>query len=305
MRTNKFGFKDFVTIMLLIICLVSVGLTDYITAGFDSSIFKTYTFWINIGTTNCCAISVVLIIIIVTLDSLKMKSTLYNDLQNELYDGYNSKSYIDSLFKIYSSKRTINNKIEAHKRRVNKKYSKLKPKASDLNIYLHGDDVEKQNNEYCKKAMKYDILLSDEYINSNIYKIKVPHNIITASLIFSGVHSSGDRDDFVTKHKTAKIASRILPKFLVSIIMTTLYAMVAISFKDGITTAAVINTVVKVFSISLNYFFATNTAIEYYENVILHDLRFRVTVYKDYITWVNSQSSKEVVNNGRKEISSI
>lgn len=69
--------------------------------------------------------------------------------------------------------------------------------------------------------------------------------------------------------------------------------MIAPDLKDGITVAVIFKTSVKLFSICSQIYFAYNYSNKYNTEVILHDIRYRVSIINKFKLWL-ARKVKEV-----------
>lgn len=288
-------------ILSIIFCIFMLGITDYITAGFSFKNLSKADFWIGLILTNLGNISIILAIILINVDSYKSKDEEYIGMQTEIHT-FRKTKYIAPLFVKFCNEINKKTKIIYYKNKIEKKYSKLKPKPKDLNIYNSGSDTEKLNNKYCQKVEYYNYLLSDKYINENIDKIKMKYPIVSASLIFSGYRDDLSLVDYITKHKAKKVILDFLPKFLISFSITVLLASMVPSLKDNISIATVLNTLARLFAVCIQIYFAKDYSKRYNNEVTFHDIQFRVSKINEYIVWEDRQKSM-LKNNETKEIS--
>lgn len=290
---RNFRLNYLIIALLLLSGAAVAGLTDYITSDFDINIFRNYSFWVNIITTNIGVLCIIISILMMKIDSFKVNDLEYKDINDKIIKFYSEK-YQSTIFKKFCAEATRKNKIKAYQRKINKKYNKLKPTPDDLHIYHYGTEEEKLNNTYCKKVKYYDSLLDLDYINSTIDKRIVKHNTITDDLIFSGIPTNEKTDDYITKNRVGKVVLDLIPKFSLSIGMSFILASMTPTLKDGITAAMIYSTASKLLTMLTQIYFAINYGNKYNHEVVLHDLKYRYSVITDYEMWYASKLKSTV-----------
>lgn len=287
----KFSFSYVVIAILILIGGVVAGLPDYITAHYDPHVFLTASYWINIVTTNVGTLSIILAILLFRVDKFKVVDESYNDIQSKINTFYNQE-YQTTIFNKFCAEHNRKEKKDVYRSKIHKKYSKLKPKVKDLEIYNGKDEEAKKNNKHCQKEKYFSSLLDETYIENTIDKMHIKYNGISDSLIFSGVTVNKDNKDYITKHKAFKVAKDLAPKYLISFGLSLLVSSVIPDFKDGITAAIIIKTAIKIFTMASQIFFAVDYSNLYNNTVILHDIKFRYGIITDYKMWYQSKINK-------------
>lgn len=292
MSKLKFKIIYIPIVLMLLGGAFMIGLTDYITAGFTLNILKDSTFWANIITTNIGILCVILSILLIMIDKFKEESIEYLDAQRYIFDYYKSTKYQTAVFQKFSACENRKNKKLSYVMSIRKKYSKLKPTPKDLQIMQKGTDEEKENNKYCSKALYYETLMSEDYLENNIDKLHVHHDTITEKLIFSGTPTDSCDTEYITRHKGFKVAKDLLPKYLLSFAITVFIAGSTIELLQDINMATVFKTVSKLFTISTQIYFAYNYSNKYNNEVVLHDINFRRSIIKKYDLWLIKETHK-------------
>lgn len=286
---------------LVLIGALVAGLTDYITASFDPSVFKSSAFWTNIVTTNLGTLCIILSILLSKVAKFKINDVDYNNTLAKINSFYD-KEYQATVFGGFCKWFNKRIKRETYKERIQKKYSKLKPTLKDLNIYNGQDEKAKEKNKYCRKVKYYNMLLEESYIDSVIDKLNIKYDGISDSLVFSGCVSSTPKRNYVTKNRFLKVTRDLLPRYLLSFGITLIVSSILPGAKDDIGIATVFKTCTKIFTMLTQIYFAINYSNDYCQAVILHDLRYRWSVITDYNMWylnkTQEQSIKEVAQNG-------
>lgn len=281
----------FVCALVLVGALVA-GITDYITADFDPTVFKTSSFWVNIVTTNIGTLCIIVAILIHAITKFKLTDPEYLTACDNINKFYNT-SYQATIFGSFCHGVNKKIKCDTYKDKIHKKYSKLKPSLKDLTIYNGNDEKAKSENKYCRKVKYYGMLLSEDYINANLEKIKIKYNGISDSLVFSGCVTDSSKKNYITKNKFGKVFKDLLPRYILSFGITLIVASVIPDTKDGITLATIFKTCSKLFTMSTQIYFAINYASDYCQTVVLHDIRFRWSVITDYNMWYLSKTQQK------------
>lgn len=296
MNRLKFKLVYIPIVLMLLGGALMIGLTDYITAGFSIENLTSITFWTNIITTNIGVACVIIAILLIMVDKFKDENKEYLDAEQYIYNYYKSTKYQTAVFQKFSSLENRESKKIAYINKIRKKYSKLKPSPEDLHIKQYGTEEEKSKNKYCIKCKYYETLMSLDYLENNIDKLHIHHDTITEKLIFSGVPTDSSTRDYIVKHKGAKVAKDLLPKYILSFVLTVFIAGATLDLLEGVTMATVFKTVSKLFTICTQIYFAYNYSNKYNIEVVLHDINFRRSIIKKYDLWLikETQKTKEV-----------
>lgn len=272
---------------LLLLGILMIGLTDYITAGFSFENFKKAEFWINIITTNIGVISMIISILLFKIDKFKAQDAEYLFYQKDIHD-FRQTKYIAPLLQRFYFEDNLKTKIIYYKENINKEFSKITPTEKDLEIFYNGTEEQKQENEYCTKMNYYEKILSQDYINRVVPKLNIKYPQINDDVIFSGIVDSKQVTDYITQHKAKKVIIDYLPRFLFAFSLTILISGLVPDFKD-ITKTVIIKTVMKLFTIMSQLYFAISYADKYNKEVTLHDIMFRHKKINEYKLWENKQ----------------
>lgn len=305
MNNLKFRMIYVPITLMMLLGIIMIGITDFIALQFDPEVFKTAEFWTNIICTNGGILCLILSIVLMRNDKFKQEDKSYLECDNNINTFYRTK-FIAPIFKKFIFDYNMNTKIAAYKLKVNKDFTKVKPTASDLEIYYGDNEEAKKENKYCKAVAYYDRILSNEYINKFVPKLYIKFNAISEGLVFTGVALNDTGLDFITKHKGLKIFKDLFPKFLLSFSMVMLLSSIFPDIQDGINGAVIFKTIGKLFTVVSQIYFAYNYSNKYNIEVTLHDIRFRETVLNEYNLWLtrreqyslSKQANKEEMNNG-------
>lgn len=279
-------------ILILFFGAVMIGITDYITAGFEFSSLLNPDFLNNMITTNGGVLCIIISILLIKTDKFITTDPTYLKIVGDINSFYNTQ-YKAPIFNRYTRELTIEEyKKPTYLRKMQKKYNKLKPSISDQYVFNQGTEEEKRNNNYCQREARLSYLMSDEYMKENIHKIRVKHKVINSKLIFSGVQSSSKKEEYITTNKLWKIVRDLAPKFLLSLVMTAMITALAFDFKEGINASLIIKTSSKIFTISTQISFALNYSDKYNKEVSLADAQFRYGKLTGYDLWLAKLTKK-------------
>ena len=288
-------------ILILLTGALCIGLTDYITAGFDiHKLLNDPTFFVNIVLTNIGILCIIVAILLYKSDKYKETDSDYNQLKNDIAVFYKTRYYAP-VFKLFIADGNLENKRKAYKAKINKKASRLKPKQKDLDVaYTHSDNPEveeqlnqaRERNKYFKKVKYYDRLLSKEYIDKNIHKLRVKYDKINDSMIFNEHSLTNETTDGFIKHKVWKVTKELAPRYLMSFVFVCFTTAIYIDWKDGLTASVIFNTCSKLFTICSQIYFIWNYADTYNVRYLLHDMQYRKGILSAYDMWEKKQVKK-------------
>ena len=94
---RNFRLNYLIIALLLLSGAAVAGLTDYITSDFDANIFRNYSFWVNIITTNIGVLCIIISILMMKIDSFKVNDLEYKDINNKIIKFYSEK-YQSTIF---------------------------------------------------------------------------------------------------------------------------------------------------------------------------------------------------------------
>lgn len=298
---KKFKLIYVPLVLILLMGALCIGLTDYITAGFNlQKLLNDPSFFTNIALTNIGILCIILTILLYRNDRYKDTDKDYNQYKSDIATFYKTR-YHSPVFKLFIADFNLENKRKAYINKINKKASKLKPTQKDLDIaYTHSDIPEeeerlnklREQNKYYKKVKYYEKLLSKEYIDSNIHRVKVNYAKINDSMVFNEYSISSEEIEGFVRHKVFRVTRELLPRYLMSFALTCLTSAVIIEWKDGLTASVIINTCSKLFTICSQIYFVYNYSNTYNIRYTLHDMQYRKSVLSAYDMWEKKQIKK-------------
>ena len=298
---KKFKLIYIPLVLLLLSGALCIGLTDYITAGFDlDKLLNDPTFFVNVAMTNLGILCIIITILLYRSDKYKEEDEEYNQYRTDISGFYKSRYYAP-VFKLFIAELNLENKRKAYMAKINKKASRLRPTQKDLDIaYTHSDIPEeeerlnklREKNRYFQKTRYYDKLLSKEYIDRNIHKLRVRYNKLNDTMIFNEHSLSKETEDGLIKNKAFKVARELAPRYLMSFIFICFATAIYIDWKDGITASIIFNTCTKLFTICSQIYFIWNYSSTYNIRYLLHDMQYKKGVLSAYDMWEKKQVKK-------------
>lgn len=302
MQTMKIKFKLIYIPLALtfIVGVLMMGITDYITFGFTKEMLKKPDFWINIACTYTGIVCLIIAMILVKVDNFKEANVEYLMYQNNIFE-FRKNEYVAPMFQKFCFEDNLKTKIKYYKYEINKKFSKIIPSEEDLKIYYEGTEEQKSSNDYCIKMEYYDRILSKEYVERVVPKLNIKYPAISEGVIFTETKGTKQIVDYVTTNKVRKIFIDYLPRFMFSFAVTLLISSLAPDLKEGIKMAVIFKTVMKLFIVLTQTFFAYNYANRYNKEVTLHDIIFRDSKLNEYRVWEDKQKQLYLKKQGGSE----
>ena len=298
---NRFKLIYIPLVLILLTGALCIGLTDYIEAGFDlQKLLSDPTFFTNIALTNIGILCIILAILLYRSDKYKDNDKDYNQFKDEISTFYKTR-YYSPVFKIFIAEVNLENKRKAYIAHINKKSSKLKPSQKDLDIaYTHSDIPEeeerlnqlREKNRYYRKLKYYERLLSKQYIDRHIHRLRVKYDKINDSMIFNEHSLPGDESNGFIKHKAWKVTKELLPRYLMSFVFVCFTTAIMIDWKEGISAAVIFSTCSKLFTICSQIYFIWNYSDTYNVRYLLHDMQYRKGILSAYDMWEKKQMKK-------------
>jgi hypothetical protein len=255
---------------------------------------------------NALTYVAIICIIIATLLNVVDKFTTtdeeYLASEKAIKDFASSPDYVPSIFSRFTTSINYNRKRKQHEFNIKKKLTYLENHASDkdFSIWNFGTNEEKLNNNYCVKRSTLEYQLSEEWIKKNLHLIDISYDKITSSIILSGVYSKRENNspnDFITKHKSSKVAREKLPQLLISFAMTLLTSSIVINFIFS--SSALLSLITKTGVLCWNTFMTIRYANTWKLEVTLKDIRWRRGILTEYNKWLKEEVDKIKENNNK------
>lgn len=295
-----FKWKYVPIFLMLLIGALMIGLTDYLTIEGSAENIGSQEWWTNIITTNVGIISLIAAILMMGIDQFKTNNIVYLDVTKDIYEFRKDPSYSKPIANLFYAEETLKLKKEAHKDFINKKINRLKPKLKDLEIFIKGTEEDQNKNKYCRRMKKYLLLSSDEYIEEHISRIRIKHATITDSLIFSGIPTTSEDSVGITKYKSLAVARDLAPRFLLGFAITFIAASVIPELKDGITSAMLFRTAIKLFTMASQIQFTRNYTETYNNKYTLAEAIYRWGFIDSYKIWFRNKVEQQNIKKGEQ-----
>jgi len=290
-------------IALYIFSFGLAGVVSFITGTIGFELIKDPAWWANNILTYTSIILVIAATMLQQKDTFVQSNEEYQTYAKNILD-FAQKTYIPSIFGRFLEKINYTRKVTQHKYNVIAQLHKLetslkeKDKVTVFQLWNSSDEKAKQQDDYCRTRMMLERQLEEDWIKSNINSVAIKYDVLTSCIILGGFAPSsnkGQANEFVTKHKTTKVAVAQLPRLLYSLMLTTFLSSLILDFVVSAT--AWINIITKVFTLCWNIFLTIRYADTYNTTVTLKDIRFRNGIVEEYYLWTKTQtelSAKEI-----------
>lgn len=269
--------------MVSLLCIILIGLSEFVVAGFDTSIFRTAGYWYSlIASTVACAL-ILYSTATNDIDQYKIKDekliTLKNELDNRVANN------VENDFEKFLVEENQKRKIYAWKRKINAKINWLEKfaKAENIELFYSDDEELKKNNKYCQKRAKLEHLISDEYINTHIYYLRVKYPKLKRYEITTGCRQKDEEYQLTTKPHLRVFIDN-LPRLAMSFGLVLFASSFAPDIKE-FHLATIITFTIKLISLCLNFMNGKSYAIYFKDEVMIPDLRYRIDKIIAYMTW--------------------
>lgn len=280
--------------IVLLSVLILIGLADFFVAGCDPEVFKDPNYWFTILT---CALSNYIMLVytaIEKIDGAMIKNEEVKNKKKELNDSV-VKS-IDTDFDDYLSIENRNRKIKAWKQKISNKIARLDDFTSDKDreVYWYGTEEQKANNKYCLKRKHLIYKLSDEYIQKNIYFLRVKYVKLRRYEVTNGCKQKGDQYKLTTR-KNVKVARDNLPRVMQSISFILMISTFTFDRQEfGV--ILVLQYLIKLGSLFISIYNGMAYGSNYIDNTLLPDYQYRLDVIIKYLNWQKGGKKDEFNN---------
>lgn len=289
-------FKKIQYILIYICGFVLIGATSLVSGDIGWKGFNDWRFYIDTGLTYMAIICIIIATLLKIVDDFKTKSQEYTEADKAIRD-FATKTYRPSLFSRYCDHTNKKRKLKQYVHNIKHKIYILESKASeeDLKIWVNGKKEEKESNIYCQKRALLEKQLTDEYIKNNIDTTKVDYDKISASITLGGYYSKEENkyaNEFITKHKSSKMARENAPRLLFGFAMTCFASSIIVSF--GFNTSMILPIFIKCITLLFQAFTTIRYANEWNETVTLKDIRFRKGIIIEYNNWIKQEYQRQL-----------
>jgi hypothetical protein len=282
--------------ILYAISLVLIGITSLIdkNSGINFENLKNFTWYVDQIVTSFAIITTVMATVYMIVDNYKQNDKEYLSLENDIKNFANA-DYVPTHFSKYLDQVNFKRKKAQYEFNIKKKLYLLEKNASDKDLLLWatGNEKQKQRNYYCRKRLKFESRLKEEWLNQNIKFTYVHFDKITSSLVLGGHFSKEDNNspnDFITKHTESKVLRDKLPSLILGIAITSITSSIVVTllFNDG----ALLSVATKFFVLLFQVYNSIKYANDWNERITLKDIRFRKAISQEYRVWLKQQVIK-------------
>jgi len=240
----KIRWANIVYVINYLITIVLLGMVSWITAGFDLNFLYSSEFLFDMGITSLAYV--------IALISTVLWAKEHEESSNEIVKQLTSQ--ITKIFRYVVIRKTLQeyvykvnrkNKTIAWKEHIELKIEKLEQKRSvkDEVVFNGADELAKSKNKYCRNMKKYERLISPEYIDKHIDRVKVDYEKLTMKMLMGSSIKNRSSDNSYTK-TSWQMFKDLSPKFVFSWALTIFVASFRYTF-NTLDASTIINTLAK------------------------------------------------------------
>ena len=284
-------------VILYVISLVLIGVTSLIDkeSGINFGNLQSFTWYVDQIITSFAIITTVMATVYMIVDNFKLTDKEYAKIEQDIKD-FADKEYVPTLFARFLEYINPKRKRLQHEHNTKKLLYLLdkKVKEQDLYIWNKGTPEQKNKNNYCRKRIKYEERLTDEWIVKNLPSVYVAYDKITSALVLGGYYSSEDNsspNEFITKYTETKIVRDKLPLLVLGISITSIASSIIVTllFDDS----ALLSVITKVFVLLFQIYNSIKYANDWTIRITLKDARFRKSVAQEFKIWLKQLAVQE------------
>jgi hypothetical protein len=284
-------------VILYVISLVLIGVTSLIDkeSGINFRNLQSFTWYVDQIITSFAIITTVMATVYMIVDNFKLSDKEYAKIEQDIKD-FADKEYVPTLFARFLEYINPKRKRLQHEHNTKKLLYLLDKKVKDEDLYIwnNGTPDQKRKNEYCRKRIKYEERLTEEWIVKNLPSVYVPYDKITSALVLGGYYSSEDNsspNEFITKYTETKIVRDKLPLLVLGISITSIASsiIVTVLFDDS----ALLSVITKVFVLLFQIYNSIKYANDWTIRITLKDARFRKSVAQEFKIWLKQLAVQE------------
>lgn len=270
-------------IIILISALIIIGLADFFTAGCNPEVFTDPNYWFAL---LACALANYMMTVYTAIE--KIDTSIEKNPNVKAKKEEVTKSVVENIdtdFDDYLSDENRERKIKAWKNKISNKIARLDEFTKDKNreVYWYGTDEQKAKNRYCRKRRNLLRKLSDEYINKNIYFLRVKYTKLRRYEVTHGCKQKGDQYKITTK-KNLKVARDNLPRVMRSLSLILMVSSFAFGPKE-FTIVVLFQFLVKLGSLFVAIYNGISYGNNYIEDTLMPDYQYRIDIIIKYMNW--------------------
>lgn len=291
--TNRFNYRQFFMVAVLLFATAADVLIDYVHAGFNSAIFYDPSYWITLGLT---CLSVVLVTLSVR-DFFREKELRENaevvEAQKQIDNAHAEliRHNLTTKFDNYIDEINAERKLKAYKAYIQFKLTKIKRakrRAKWESLLAKADaDIE------CIPTKGHTIKLSPVH-RIRFYRVQ-------ASTIFSRVERAKTDDENMETDETAHISELICKKlFMViafSIALSTLFFE-----KNQFAVAILINTFSKLFRTAMSVSLGASDGQAFVRGTLLTKMKLRLDFIQKFLEEEKAERGTQIINNTEEAV---
>lgn len=279
--------------ILYAISLALIGITSLIDkdSGINFENLRNFTWYVDQIITSFAIITTVTATVYMIVDNYKTNDVEYLKLENDIKE-FADKEYVPTLFSRFLEFVNPKRKRLQHEHNVKRKLYLLDKSVTDKDLvtWNEGTDKQKKANRYCRLRAKYELRLTDAWIERNLKFVNVPYDKLTSALVLGGYYSKADNDspnEFITKYTETKILRDKFPVLILGIALTSVASSIVVTllFDD----AALLSVVTKLFVLLFQVYNSIKYANEWNVKITLKDIRFRKAVTQEFKVWLKQQ----------------
>jgi hypothetical protein len=284
-------------VILYVISLILIGVTSLIDkdSGINFGNLQSFTWYVDQIITAFAIITTVMATVYMIVDNFKMNDKEYVKIEQDIKD-FADKEYVPTLFARFLEYINPKRKRLQHEHNTKKKLYLLDKKVKDADLFIwNSNDLQKKlKNKYCRKRMKYEERLTEEWITKNLPSIYVPFDKITSALVLGGYYSKDENNspnEFITKFTETKIVKDKLPVLILGISITSIASSIIVTllFNDS----ALLSVVTKVFVLLFQVYNSIKYANDWTIRITLKDARFRKSIAQEFKIWLKQLAVQE------------
>jgi hypothetical protein len=283
--------------VLYIISLALIGVTSLVDkeSGINFTNLKSFTWYVDQTITSFAIITTVMATVYMIVDNFKSQDKEYIKLENDIKE-FADKEYVPTLFARFLEFINPKRKRLQHEHNVKRKLYELDRKVRDKDLFIWNgtDEKAKRKNRYCRLRTRYELRLTDAWIQKNLVSINVPFDKITSSLVLGGYFSKEENEspnEFVTKQTESKIIKDKFPTLLIGIAITSVSSSIIVTLLFN--EAAILSVVTKFFVLLFQVYNSIKYANDWNVRITLKDIRFRKSITQEFKVWLKQQVPTE------------
>lgn len=269
--------------MISLLCLILVGLSEFVVAGFDTKIFYSASYWYSLIASTIASALILYSTATNDIDTYKVKDEQVLKLKGELDNQVNNN--VENDFEKFLVEENQKRKIYAWKQKVSNKINRIErfARVKDIELYYSNEEELKKDNKYCQKRAKLEHLMSDEYIYTHLYYLRVKYPKLKRYEITTGCRQKDEEYQLTTKPHLRVLVDN-LPRLAMSFGLILFASSFAPDIKE-FQWATIITFIIKLISLCLNFMNGKGYALYFKDEVMIPDLRYRIDKIIAYMTW--------------------